>query len=336
VRALPELKVATEKGLSLANTVALARLRIAGGLDQVRDDGDLPAGLRELRQRRHQLEQRLGLVPVTADDFEVREAEAKRQWNQASQGLQRLDLELDTLQASVNGLRRMIQDGPQVGVVRDPAQLQAVLQALTEEAQNIKAYREHMLELRKWTEAGKVQAGFGDRRFIEDAETRRAFRDLLQQEVDASARGDGGAELAGYATRVASVLRKGDDTDARIERALAEIDRLIGTRAGELRATVARETANIVEYSLRLEQLDQEARLVVGGVAARNFAHVRDRLKNIVLRADVGVTEEAWEVREEQLTRVRRLRIEKARGEKLLQDELAEVLDDSGDAEDQP
>jgi tetratricopeptide (TPR) repeat protein len=336
VRALPELKVATEKGLGLTNTVALARLRLGGGLDGVRDDADLPAHLRELRQRRHQLEQRLGLVPVTAGDFAAREVEAKRQWNQASQGLQRLDLELDTLQATINGLRRMIQDGPQAGVVRDPAQLQSVLQALGEEAKNVKVYRDQMADLRKLTEAGKVQVGFGDRRFIEDAETRKAFRELLSQEVQASAAGEGGPELANYAKRVDPVLRKGDDIDARIERALSDLDRLIANRAGELRTTVQQETANIVQYSLALEQLDQEARLVVGGVAARNFANVRDRLKNIVLRADVGVTEEAWEVREEQLTRVRRLRIEKARGEKLLQDELAEVLDDSGDPEDQP
>ena len=65
----------------------------------------------------------------------------------------------------------------------------------------------------------------------------------------------------------------------------------------------------------------------------RNFANVRDRLENIVLRADVGITEEAWEVREEQLTRVRRLRIERARGVRRLQEELSEVLDDSGEPE---
>ena len=58
-----------------------------------------------------------------------------------------------------------------------------------------------------------------------------------------------------------------------------------------------------------------------------------DRLRNIVLRADVGITEEAWEVRESQQTRVRRLKVEKARTESRLQEELDEVLDDSGDAD---
>jgi hypothetical protein len=70
---------------------------------------------------------------------------------------------------------------------------------------------------------------------------------------------------------------------------------------------------------------------VVGQVAMRNFGLVRDRLKNIVLRADVGVTEEAWEVREEQQTRVRNLLSERARSERLLDEELREVLDDASD-----
>ena len=55
--------------------------------------------------------------------------------------------------------------------------------------------------------------------------------------------------------------------------------------------------------------------------------------KNIVLRADVGITEEAWEVREEQLTRVRNLQLERRRSEQQLNEELREVLDDRGDTE---
>jgi hypothetical protein len=58
---------------------------------------------------------------------------------------------------------------------------------------------------------------------------------------------------------------------------------------------------------------------------------VRDKLRNIILRADVGITEQAWEVREEELYRVRTLQIERARKEQTLDDELREVLDDSGD-----
>jgi hypothetical protein len=63
----------------------------------------------------------------------------------------------------------------------------------------------------------------------------------------------------------------------------------------------------------------------------RNFQLVRDRLANIVLRADVGVTEQAWELREEELTRVKNLQLERSRSEQQLNEELREVLDDMGE-----
>jgi hypothetical protein len=63
---------------------------------------------------------------------------------------------------------------------------------------------------------------------------------------------------------------------------------------------------------------------------------VRDKLRNIVLRADVGITEQAWEVREEELDRVRNLQTERAREEQLLDEELREVLDDANDTGDKP
>ena len=50
-----------------------------------------------------------------------------------------------------------------------------------------------------------------------------------------------------------------------------------------------------------------------------------------MLKADVGITEEAWEAREEQLIRVRNLQTERARSERLLNEELREVLDDAVD-----
>ncbi|MBW2527334.1 MAG: tetratricopeptide repeat protein [Deltaproteobacteria bacterium] len=336
VRALPGLKVGAEKGLSLHNTLARVRLRLAHGLDDVADEDELSRPLRDARKRRRALERRLSMVPVSAAEFEKREEQARRQWNKASQALQRLQLELDTVQATINGLERMLQDGPQAGVVRDPARQRQLTQELGVQQRNVEQYRQSMTQLRRAVEAGRVQAGFGDKRFVEDAEVRKRFRDLLWREVQLSQGGGGGADLAAYAQLASPLLRKADTADQKIAAALARLNERVSTKADELRDAVRQETANLVEYAVVLEALDRESRMVVGEVAMRNFANVRDRLKNIVLRADVGITEEAWEVREEQLTRVRRLRIERARGERRLREELSEVLDDSGEPEAEP
>src|SRR5208283_4267313 len=88
------------------------------------------------------------------------------------------------------------------------------------------------------------------------------------------------------------------------------------------------ERANMVSFQTQLDAVDGDARDLVGRVAQRNFGVVRDKLRGIVLRADVGITEQAWEVREEELSRVRSLQTERSRQEQLLDEELKEVRDD--------
>jgi tetratricopeptide (TPR) repeat protein len=332
VRAFPELKAGTERALSLLNRVGHARLQLGQGMDDV-EDGSLSGEIGSVRAKRRSLQKRLSLLPVTDGDFAEREAQAVAQWNKVSQALQRLNLQVDTLQATVNGLRRMLREGPQSGVVRDPASVARFEEELAQNERDLSLYRKQMEALRKMVNAGKMQVGFGDQRFVEDEQVRKAYREALSREVQLAAGGAGGSSLQAYAGKISPVLRSADAADTKLEAALAEIDREVAKKARSYQDVVQRETANILGYAVRLDELDGQARLVVGEVAMRNFGLVRDRLKNIVLRADVGITEEAWEVREEQMTRVRMLQVERAREDRLLKEELNEVLDDSGDDE---
>lgn len=333
VRAFPELKAAQEQATALLNRTGIARLALGQGLDDVDDDafsGDLGAA----RQERRSLEARLRRVPISDADFRKRDAQATKQWNKASQAIQRLTLQVDQLQAIVNGLRRLLKEGPSQGVVRDPASVERLQQELVENERDLALYRKQMEELRRLVRAGKIQVGFGDQRFIEDAQVRKAHRDALAREVGLLAQGAGGGDSAAYARRIQPLLNKADAADSKADAALAELEQQVAARTTGVKEQVATETKNIVGYTVRLDELDDQARLVVGEVAMRNLGLVRDRLKNIVMRADVGITEQAWEVREEQITRVRALQVERAREDRLLREELQEVLDDSGESED--
>jgi tetratricopeptide (TPR) repeat protein len=333
VRAFPELKAGSERALALLNKIALARLTLGQGMDAV-TDRDLSGELGRARAARRALEKRLAVVPVTAADFQERELQATRQWNNASQSLQRLNLQADTLQATINGLHRVLRESAQSGVVRDPSSAAGFEAELAQHERELVVHKAQLAGLRKMVAAGRVQVGFGDQRFVEDATTRKQYRDALVREVELSAAGQGGDDLRAYGQKLLPVLRSGDDADARIEAVLHTLDAAVDKRSGGLAQDVARETAQLIGYQVQLDGLDSQARLVVGEVAMRNFGLVRDRFKSIALRADVGITEEAWEVREEQQTRVRNLQVERAREDRLLKEELNEVLDDSGEAED--
>lgn len=334
VRAFPDLKAGEERALGLVNRIAVARLTVGQGLDAA-EPSDLAGEIGQVRARRRSLEKRLRMLPVNDADFLDREAQAMRQWNVPSQTVQRMSLELDVMENQIKALRRVLRDSTK-GTVLEPAIVQRFELELLQHEKDIEYYRNQIRQMEQVLGAGKMQVGFGDQRFVEDAQVRIAYRDAIIREVQLAMGGAGGGELGAYARRSAPILQEAEEGDKRILGALGVLEQEVARRTTEVRAIMEQETVAMVGYEVQLEKLDREARGVVGEVARRNFGIVRDRLHNIVLRADVGITEQAWEVREEQMTRVRNLRIERSREEKLLKEELDEVLEDSASPEDKP
>jgi tetratricopeptide (TPR) repeat protein len=331
VRAFPELKGGLEGALGSLNKTAFARLTLAQGLEEL-DDGALSGELASVRAERRSLEPRLKKLPTSDGDFSTREVEAERQWNRVSQGVQRLELQLNANQASINGIRRVIDEGGSLGVVRDPAAVAAWLGQLQQEERNGLLFRQQLETIRKMIRAGRVTAGFGDQRFIEDDQIRARYNQLVRRELELAASGAAGTDVAAYAQRGLPIARSADEADVQAAAVRKELEVEVEKRTQQVAADVARETTNLVGYQVRLDELDARARTLVGEVVLRNFGLVRDRIKNMVLRADVGITQHAWEVREDQITRVRTLQRERVREERTLTEELNEVLDDAGES----
>ena len=331
VRAFPELKNGIERSLSMLNRTGLARLTLAGGMEDV-DDDDLSGEIRGVRAERRSLEARLKKLPTTDGDFATRELEAERQWNRVSQGVQRLELQVNQNQAIVNGLRRLMGEGSSLGVVRDPTAMAAWEAQIKQEESDTALYRQQIDVLRKQIRSGRVMAGFGDQRFVEDEQVRTRYATVFRKELELAQNGAAGGDLAAYARKALPIVKQADDADTQVGAVKAEIDAEVERKTGDVIGQVATETTNLVGYQVRLEELDGQARTLVGEVMMRNFGFVRDRLKSMVLRADVGITQQAWEVREDEITRVRTLQRERSTQERLLREELNEVLDDAGES----
>jgi len=331
VRAFPDLKNGIERALGMLNRSALARFTLAAGMEDV-DDGSLSGEIADVRRERRSLEARLKKLPVTDGDFAEREVEAERQWNRVSQGVQRLELQVNQNQAIVNGLKRVIEEGGSLGVVRDPTAVQAWQAQIEQEERDLGVFRQQLEAVRKMIRSGRVTAGFGDQRFVKDEEVRDRYRVVLRKELELAAGGAGGGDLRAYAAKALPIAKQADDADAQVAAVKGELDAEVERRTQLVVQEVDGETKNLVGYQVRLEELDGEARVLVGEVLMRNFGFVRDRLKSMILRADVGITQQAWEVREDQITRVRTLQRERAREERVLREELNEVLDDAGEA----
>ncbi|MBX3209894.1 MAG: tetratricopeptide repeat protein [Labilithrix sp.] len=331
VRAFPELQAGEEKALSLINRLSKMRLSLAKGLDD-EEPSDLSGDIAQARSERRALQAQMGGLPVTSAEFAERDYQGMRQWNTVSQELTRRGVEVDYLNATINGLRRMLKEDAQRGLARDPASVKRFNDELDENERLLKQKQDDLVELRRQIEIGRAQIGLGDARYQSDAQARVTFRDALEREVQLAAQGQGGSDAQRYAAKVQRALEQSRAVEDRLVQQFADLERQVVARLSEVQAKVEAERVKINGYNMQLGALDQEAHELVGEVAKRNFLVVRDKIRGIVLRADVGITEQAWEVREEELERVHNLQTERAREEHLLDEELREVLDDSGES----
>jgi len=328
VKAFPEIQIQLQQVLSLSNKLARARGTLAEGIDDVASGGGT-GELATVRSERRTLMKRLGWMPVTEGEFIRRDESGDTQWSKASQALQELTVEADKLNAIVNGLHRVMNEADMHGVTADPQSRARFQLEIEANERDLVTYHKKIEEFRNAIEVGKAQIGFGDQRYVDDQDVRRRFRELLSREVALLAAGQDSSDAASYAKSIQPLLSRADNDDAALDAQRAKYEQQAVEQANGLRDKISQEIALIEGYAQNLDGLDQQARLLVGEIAMKNFSLVRDRLKSIVLRADVGIVQEAWEVREEQALRVRNLQRERAREEQTLNDELREVLDDA-------
>ncbi|HEY2366356.1 MAG TPA: tetratricopeptide repeat protein, partial [Polyangiaceae bacterium] len=178
VRAFPELLAGEELALGLINRLSKARVDIAKGLDD-EEPGSLQGDIASVHDQRKKMEGDVGALPASASDFAERDQQGKQQWNSVSQKLTQTTQEIDQLQAVVNGLRRMIKEGPAQGVTRDPDSIKRFNTEIDENERLLKQYREAASILRRQIEVGRAQIGLGDARYQADAVTRSTYRDTL-------------------------------------------------------------------------------------------------------------------------------------------------------------
>jgi len=335
VRAFPEIAAGEEQALALLNRMAQARLALAKELDS-EEPSTLTGEIAEVRAQRRTLMPLVAALPATAGGFAERDYDGQRQWNRVSQELTRRGVEADYLQATVNGLRRVLKEDAQRGVTRDPETTKRFTSELEANERDLKRRREEIVALRRQIEIGRLQVGLGDSRYQADAQAREQFRNLLDREVALAARGQAGSGAATLAATITPVLAQARGGEDRIMAAFAQLEGQVAARVGALKDKIEAEREKINGYNAQLGAFDNEAQDLVGLVAKRNFEVVSDKLRSIVLRADVGITEQAWEVREEELDRVHALQKERAKQETLLDEELREVLDDSSDSAGKP
>jgi len=177
-------------------------------------------------------------------------------------------------------------------------------------------------ELALQIETGRLQVGVGDQDFEREAALRKEYTALVEQERQI---------LRGLGATLDPKVDAGFQRVAGVEAMLDQhdqlIDAIVAERSNEMRQVLDEEGAKLTGYRTRLASLEGESEEVVGGIALDNYRKVRQRFYDLVQRADVGVIDVSWAVREEHRVRGEALSRERARALKALEDEYRDIMD---------
>ncbi len=313
-----DLRKQRQRTTALRNRAATFRKNLLAVLGQGAK-GSSPE-LSAIRKERQDLEAAISGLPDEESDFSARDEDLLGGLHNLSSELSKFEVELLGMEARIVATERFLLDTQDARANPDGvAAMQTELQA---QRGAVDAYRQQIEDFKLQLESGRLQVGVGDARYAHDDDIRTRYLALVEQERRAlAALGSSNAGVDTMFSRVGTV-------EAAVTARDAEIDRAVEYRSAEMKQTIAAENVNLEGYRNQLGVLEAEAEHVVGTVTYANFALVRDRFYDLVLRADVGTVDVAWAEREEHRTRVEMLTRSRAQEIGALDDEFKEIMDE--------
>lgn len=301
-----DLRNARRETDSLSNRLIRVRAALLAGESR---GGGSPE-LEQVRARRRELEQQLENAPRSPDAFADRAAARTRETAALGRTLRELEVQLIGLEARATATERFL---AATAEQRQGQDVSGVLQELANHRASIETYRTQITELRHELES--IRLG-GDDETIREQQLRAQYIELVAEERRLSG---GGANDRTF-ERIASL-------ETRLAERDAQILGFANERVATMRQTLAEEQVRIEGYRRELTALETESEDVVGGVTYATFQSVRRRFYNLILQADVGRIDVAWQRREQHRLRIEQLTRERAEELQRLDDEFREITE---------
>jgi TolA-binding protein len=303
----------------ILNRATLLRIRLIG---QVTSKTPTVSGeVASVRTERKSLEAQLAKLPTAEGDFVTRDKEPLSKYKALGHQLRGIEAEVYALEARIAAAERFVRES--AALRADPAGIAAVESELKGHRRAVDLYRQALTEASYTIDAGRIRVGVDDERYMADRAARLRYKSLVDRELG-MLRGTSNApaEIDPQYSRLGSVESKIDTHDQYIDGVLAE-------RTTEISRLLTVEQATLDGHRQRLATLEGEAEGTVGGATMIGFDNVRQRLYDLVLRADVGGVDVRWGEREKHRINVERLTRDRARELEALDSEYNEIMGQS-------
>lgn len=282
--------------------------------------------LEQLKAKATTLKQRIDTLPTTNEQLKARRERIQAQIDALDRQAFQLGIEIQSQAAQLTAIRKYVDDtrsqrkenaNDEKAFLEKVTLEQRGLDGMTEELQ---ALRTQLLDER--TNADKAIGG--------EAILRKEYAELLeqQQQLFASVRGALPGDVQRLALRSDVIRADGAAVRERVARSKGIIRERVSRRAQKLREQVLAEQQLIEDYTKETESVTGETKNLVARTAKDSFKRVHQIFYNLVLKADVGVVDVAFQRKQDKTSQIQKLAAQKDRELKQLDDEFKDVLKD--------
>lgn len=322
-----------QEGFARADAVDNAISRAEESLTRI--EGYLTAGamspdqqqlLTQLKGRADALKQRLDTVPTTVEQLQARRERIQKAIDDVDKQAFQLGIEIQSQAAQLVAIRKYVDDTKSQR--KDtPDDEKAFLEKVTLEQRALEAMQSELEELRAQLLSERNNA---DKAVAGEGVLREEYSKLLEQiqQVYASSRGGLASNAQQVLLRVDVVRADAQAVRDRVGRSKGIIRERVSKKAQKLREQVLFEQKLIDDYTKETEAVTGETRNLVGRIAFDSFKRVRQSFYDLVLKADVGVVDVAFQRKQDKTGSIQKLAGQKERELKALDDEFQEVLKD--------
>ena len=328
IKIFPEFASSKAKALEVENRLMLVRMRVLENerkLVMPMASGEQRSKLHNLAARRASLEEKLRNLPTKANGYKKRQRSKVAKLKTLEKELNRLSIVVSSLQAQFIAAKKYFEDTAKKR--KGP-----VNASFRKEASNIKTMIDGLQgeveELRQAVALAKATAGVGGTEEVAERDIKSKYKEIVVKEhrILSSLKGGLSGAKAGEFASLAQLM----DRCAKVDTFLVDFDRKIErsleAKLAGIRSTLKEEKARVAQYRMDIAGYKKQTNDVAGQLTYAGFRDVAKRFYDIIVRADVGIIDVAWALKDAKSKEVSRLVRQRKMDIKMLNDEFKEVL----------
>ncbi|MFO0600957.1 MAG: tetratricopeptide repeat protein [Myxococcaceae bacterium] len=282
--------------------------------------------LGNLKQQELEIKKRIETLPTTTEQVRARREQMQKVVDALDKTAFQLGVEIQSQMAQLTAIRKYVDD-TRSQRKNKPEDEKIFLEKVTFEQRALEGMQAQLEETRAQLLAERNNA---DKAVGGEGLLKKQYAEILEQERQLlmSARQGLGSDAQKVLLRADVVRADANALRERVTRSKQIVRDRVAQKAQKLREQVLLEQQLLEGYRTEATTVTSETRNLVGRIAFDSFRRVRQSFYDLVLKADVGVVDVAFQRKQDKTSGIQKLASQKDRELKQLDEEFKEVLKD--------